>query len=197
MKNPTDQKILRKTLRKQRLTLTKQQKKQLGFLATRQFSHLQHRFSNKKSAKVGVFIDAFGELPTQFLVNYLFLKGFEVYLPVVTHEKKPLSFVKITQQNFYKNRLMRHTFGMRQPTKGKKIQAKQLDIIIMPLVALDKKGNRLSMGGGFYDKSLANCKNKPVKIGWAYDFQLVEKLNVNAWDIGLDIAVLPSGLMIF
>ncbi len=67
----------------------------------------------------------------------------------------------------------------------------------MPLVALDKKGNRLGMGGGFYDKSLANCKNKPVKIGWAYDFQLVEKLNVNAWDIGLDIAVLPSGLMIF
>lgn len=111
---------------------------------------------------------------------------------MVIHADKVLKFIKISQYTLKNNRLITHKLGMQQPAYGNMISAKQLDLLFMPLVALDKKGNRMGMGGGFYDKTLAKCKNKPVKIGWAYNFQLVERLDVNTWDIGLDMAILPS-----
>ncbi|ELA08801.1 5-formyltetrahydrofolate cyclo-ligase [Moraxella macacae 0408225] len=184
-------KTLRQKLRNQRLQLTPANTKRFGYLAARQFQQIKHR-SLHKNAKIAVFVDAFAELPTQALIDKLTRRGCEIYLPVVTHRTKPLSFVKLNHNKLSNNRLITHRFGMQQPAKGKRLRAKQLDVIIMPLVAVDKQGHRLGMGGGFYDKSLAKCHQKPLKIGWAYDFQLVDNLVVNAWDIGVDMAVFPS-----
>lgn len=188
------QKRLRKQLRKQRLAFTKHERNYHALQAYRQLSKLN---KYKQGTKVGLFLDAFGEMPTQPIANWAKKRGFELYLPVVTHADKALKFIKISQFTLKNNRLITHKLGMQQPAYGNMITAKQLDLLFMPLVALDKKGNRMGMGGGFYDKTLAKCKNKPVKIGWAYDFQLVERLDVNTWDIGLDMAILPSGLLRF
>lgn len=188
------QPTLRKQLRKQRLALTKQERNYHASQAYRQLSKLG---KYQKGTKVGLFLDAFGEMPTQPIADWAKKRGFELYLPVVTHANKPLKFVKISQYTLKNNRLIRHKLGMQQPAYGKMVMAKQLDLLFMPLVALDKKGSRMGMGGGFYDKTLAKCKTKPVKIGWAYDFQLVENLTVNAWDVALDRAVLPKGLLRF
>lgn len=188
-KNP-----LRHQIRKQRLALTKRARNYHASQAYRQLSKLG---KYKKGTKVGLFLDAFGEMPTQPIANWAKKCGFELYLPVVTHADKPLKFVKISQYTLNSNRLIKHKLGMQQPAYGKMLTVKQLDLLFMPLVALDKKGNRMGMGGGFYDKTLAKCKSTPVKIGWAYDFQLVENLTVNAWDVALDRAVLPKGLLRF
>ena len=61
----------------------------------------------------------------------------------------------------------------------------------MPLVAFDEGGNRLGMGGGFYDASLASRSHRaqwgrPVLIGLAHEFQKVDALNVDSWDVPLD-----------
>ncbi|WP_394261896.1 5-formyltetrahydrofolate cyclo-ligase [Moraxella boevrei] len=183
------QKHLRKQLRKQRLAFTKRERNYHALQAYRQLSKLN---KYKHGTKVGLFLDAFGELPTQPIADWAKRHGFELYLPVVIHADKVLKFIKISQYTLKNNRLITHKLGMQQPAYGNMISAKQLDLLFMPLVALDKKGNRMGMGGGFYDKTLAKCKNKPVKIGWAYNFQLVERLDVNTWDIGLDMAILPS-----
>lgn len=188
------QKLLRKHLRKQRLALTKRERNYHASQAYRQLSKLG---KYQKGTKVGLFLDAFGEMPTQPIANWAKKQGFELYLPVVTHANKPLKFVKISQYTLKNNRLIRHKLGMQQPAYGKMVMAKQLDVLFMPLVALDKQGNRMGMGGGFYDKTLAKCKNKPVKIGWAYDFQCVEHLTTNYWDISLDMVVLPSNFLRF
>lgn len=188
------QKLLRKHLRKQRLALTKRERNYHASQAYRQLSKLN---KYKQGTKVGLFLDAFGEMPTQPIADWAKRHGFELYLPVVTHADKPLKFVKISQYTLKNNRLIKHKLGMQQPTYSKMVTAKQLDLLFMPLVALDKQGNRMGMGGGFYDKTLAKCKTKPVKIGWAYDFQCMENLETNVWDIGLDMAVLPSNLLRF
>ncbi|MDH4134940.1 MAG: 5-formyltetrahydrofolate cyclo-ligase, partial [Gammaproteobacteria bacterium] len=62
--------------------------------------------------------------------------------------------------------------------------------VLMPLVAFDLHGNRLGMGGGFYDKSLAFLGTrtrwlKPHLIGLAHDFQRVEKIEPCPWDVPL------------
>ncbi|QPG06321.1 5-formyltetrahydrofolate cyclo-ligase [Salinimonas marina] len=73
----------------------------------------------------------------------------------------------------------------------------QHDMILMPLVGFDKKGNRLGMGGGFYDRSLAALPagdKRPVLVGIAHDCQQVDALPVASWDIPCDVIVTPAGV---
>ncbi|TQV71017.1 5-formyltetrahydrofolate cyclo-ligase [Aliikangiella marina] len=69
------------------------------------------------------------------------------------------------------------------------IRPSRLDILLMPLVAFDTRGNRLGMGGGFYDASLAHLKEsniKPLCLGLAYEVQKVADLPSEPWDFQLD-----------
>jgi len=64
-------------------------------------------------------------------------------------------------------------------------------LIFLPLVAFDNAGNRLGMGGGYYDRTLAWKQRRRYwhgsrLIGVAYGFQQLERLPVESWDIGLD-----------
>ncbi len=66
-------------------------------------------------------------------------------------------------------------------------------MLITPLVAFDEYGQRLGMGGGFYDRTLQNWQHyKMQPVGYAHDCQLVEKLPVEEWDIPLPAVVTPS-----
>lgn len=76
----------------------------------------------------------------------------------------------------------------------------ELDIVLMPLVAFDLNGNRLGMGGGFYDRSFSflmrrKSNKKPRLIGVAYDFQEIETLDSDSWDVPLDAVVTESRLI--
>jgi 5-formyltetrahydrofolate cyclo-ligase len=71
----------------------------------------------------------------------------------------------------------------------------KLDIIFTPLVAFDQEGNRIGMGGGYYDRMLAPWfkeKRGPYPIGLAHDCQKVSKLPVEEWDVPLPEIITPS-----
>ena len=75
------------------------------------------------------------------------------------------------------------------------IPTNQLDIICTPLVAFDKQGHRLGMGGGYYDRTLApwfHYKSGPKPIGLAHSCQEVEQLPVESWDVPLPKIVTPK-----
>ena len=57
--------------------------------------------------------------------------------------------------------------------------------------AADIEGNRLGHGGGYYDKTFAleRMDRRPMLIGLAHSFQIVERLEVNPWDVPLDVLV--------
>lgn len=188
---------LRKQLRQQRLRLSKRHRNRAAYQARRSLNRLQHPALTGKSVKVGIFADAFGEMPTQPLMDWARQRSYRMYLPVVTGKHQPLVFIEFTQKTWRQSRLPKHPLGMRQPEKGKMVKASELDVLFMPLVAADKIGNRMGMGGGYYDRTLAKVKSRPLKIGWAYDFQLVDKLDSNPWDIKLDALITPSNLWIF
>lgn len=188
---------LRKQIRKQRLALSPHYRRLASQRASRQLWRWSRGYRLPKNCKIAIFVDAFGEIPTQPIVDWALSYGFLVYLPVVTQSYRPLTFIQLTAKKLNNTRFIRHSLGMKQPAKGKRLSVNQLDLMFLPLVALDKNGQRLGMGGGFYDKTLEKSKQKPIKIGWAYDFQLVNHLTTNVWDIGLDMAVLPSGWLRF
>src|SRR5690606_40461575 len=60
----------------------------------------------------------------------------------------------------------------------------------LPLVAFDARGNRLGMGGGFYDRTFARAPRartlRPRLVGLAHHFQQVASLPAEPWDIPLD-----------
>ncbi|MDC8830203.1 5-formyltetrahydrofolate cyclo-ligase [Alteromonas gilva] len=72
------------------------------------------------------------------------------------------------------------------------------DMLLMPLVGFDARGNRLGMGGGFYDRTLAHVyrlKRRPLLVGIAHDCQQVDTLPVQSWDIPLDCIVTPGQII--
>jgi 5-formyltetrahydrofolate cyclo-ligase len=83
-------------------------------------------------------------------------------------------------------------FGILEPVVPTRqlVRAEVLDLILLPLVGFDERGHRLGMGGGFYDRSLAFLRHrrywkKPHLIGLAHDFQKLNSLAVEPWDIPL------------
>lgn len=64
---------------------------------------------------------------------------------------------------------------------------KQIDLYIVPGVAFDRNGNRLGRGGGYYDRLLKNKKN--IKIGLAYEIQMVAQVPHSSYDIPMDMVV--------
>lgn len=148
----------------------------------RQFSHFQH------SQHIAIYLTNDGEIDTNFIINDLKKRGKTLYLPVLQpHRKGFLSFVRWHSGS----RMVKNRFNIFEPVLLKEdvIPTAFLQLICMPLVAFDKQGCRLGMGGGFYDRSLAcmaNTGNKPALLGLAYDLQCVDAVPSEPWDIPLD-----------
>lgn len=192
MSKPSNQQQLRKQLTKQRKALTQKQRQRLALLASLHLPKLLPRLPTH--AKIGLYLDAFGELPTAPILKFCQKHGFTAYLPI-TRANKPLSFVPVCT-NLSKTPLKRHKLGIKEPFGKGVICAGKLDCIICPLVAVDKGGNRLGMGGGFYDRTFAKAPNV-LTVGWCYHFQVVEKLAVNPWDKGVDMLITEKGMIRF
>ncbi len=68
----------------------------------------------------------------------------------------------------------------------------RLDVLMVPLVAFDTAGQRLGMGGGFYDRTLQNWQDYSLQpVGYAHDCQQVDALPTEHWDIPLPAVITP------
>ncbi|MBW8054027.1 MAG: 5-formyltetrahydrofolate cyclo-ligase [Nitrospira sp.] len=92
--------------------------------------------------------------------------------------------------------LVANHFGILEPAVGRRdlVRAQKLDLILLPLVGFDPRGNRLGMGAGFYDRTLAILRHrkhwrKPHLIGLAHELQRVDQLASDLWDIPLQAIV--------
>ena len=197
----------RRQFTRQRRQLTAGERRQYARMASLHLIKLQQRLP--PHAKIGLYYDGFGELPTQPLLDWCQRLGYLPYLPVVGslgrtrngNDDKRLRFVPIYQSKLLNIPTRIHSLGMKQNHHRRLLWARELDVIICPLVAVDKSGNRMGMGGGFYDTTLGKSHRtglkKPLKIGWCYDFQVVEQLERQAWDVPLDGLITPNGLRWF
>jgi len=78
-------------------------------------------------------------------------------------------------------------YGINEPLKTIPLSLMRFDMLLIPLVAYDKSGNRMGMGSGYYDRHLESIRDlqKPLRIGIAYQLQEQEAINKNAWDVPL------------
>ncbi len=90
-----------------------------------------------------------------------------------------------------------NVLGIPEPTGNQVLSIADLDLVLMPLVGVDLHGNRLGMGAGYYDKSLAEASRRPYLIGVAHHCQQVEILPIDPWDIPLDALVTEQGMTVW
>jgi len=80
----------------------------------------------------------------------------------------------------------------------RRIDPRQLDVVLVPLVAFDDAGWRLGFGAGFYDRKFAfllrRLVRKPLLIGLGYELQRVERQNPSQWDVPLHATVTEQGI---
>jgi 5-formyltetrahydrofolate cyclo-ligase len=113
----------------------------------------------------------------------------KVCLPVTDLVSKTL---KIFQINGLDDELVKGTFGIKEPNKekAKELDISEIDTVIVPGLAYDRKRNRLGRGGGFYDRLLEKLPNSTKKVGVAFDFQILENLPTNPFtDQRVDLIV--------
>ena len=133
------------------------------------------------------------ELATEPLINALWHAGKDVYLPVL-HPFCPgyLLFLHYDSAT----PLQPNRFGIPEPQLNcaKVMPVAELDIIFTPLVAFDATGNRLGMGGGFYDRTLSQLPpdSHCQVIGLAHNCQQVDAVPGEAWDIPLQQTITPG-----
>ena len=147
--------------------------------------------------KVALYWPINGEVATNALISYFFSNGSKCFLPVISNNEgnKLIDFALFEEQS----RLVKNRFGIPEPNKSKIIDLNQLDIIFLPCVCFDSRGNRIGMGGGFYDKTLSYLsKNEKTKlIILAYDFQEVESCLPESHDIKADACLTPNQYLNF
>lgn len=148
---------------------------------------------------MAAYIDHNGEFPTSKLLDLILRHDKPLFLPVLDNGSKPqLKFIQYRQNSRLKN----NRFGIPEPQYGMTLPAQRLDLVITPLLGFDHQGNRLGMGGGYYDRTFAFLKKsrsikRPFLLGLAFNNQQVDALDAQPWDIPLDGILTESGLQYF
>lgn len=85
-------------------------------------------------------------------------------------------------------------YGYRQPPADAEL-ATELDVVVVPALALDGAGNRLGYGGGFYDGALPSVCPPALRVAVAFDFQLLADLPTMTRDVPMDIVVTDARVL--
>jgi len=178
---------LRSELRQRRQGLSQEQQLHAAQALAQQVTALPLWQDAKR---IALYLAADGEIDTGPLAESARALGKQLYLPII-HPDRRLSFAA-----WEKNAsLVSNHFGIPEPPPGSAQCAPEaLEIIFLPLVGWDESGQRLGMGGGFYDRTLAGVRG-PLRVGLAHAVQQVSRVPHDPWDITLDFVATDSALL--
>ena len=145
----------------------------------------------KRCETVAAYLNLPSEVNLSEFIRNAQRRGQSVCVPVVDATKKAMEFrdlpVDFERQ---RNRTEENLVLLTQ----KKRELIELDCALVPLLVFDSDGNRIGMGGGYYDKFFKNPKTRPLLIGIAYEIQKAEKIIPQKWDVRMDMIATEQGL---
>ncbi len=139
----------------------------------------------RKAKHMALYFAIKGEVDLTPIWKSAPLQGKFCYFPIV-NEDLTLSFLPATPATSFKT----NRFGILEPEIGREQArpAEELDLIIMPMVGFDSQCLRLGMGSGCYDRTLT-IKKTTSFFGVAYQFQHLDFINPEPWDVPLDAVI--------
>ncbi|MED5556570.1 MAG: 5-formyltetrahydrofolate cyclo-ligase [Pseudomonadota bacterium] len=195
---PNDKSALRRELKRRRRTLTAQQQKQAAYTLCQRLKGMPEL---QRAKRISLYLPVNGEIDPTPLIPWLRQRRVTIYLPVL----RPLSDNRLGFVAYGETTpMVKNRFGIAEPCprfaaqRRNRLPAWALDTLIVPLVGFDQQANRMGMGGGFYDRSLAFMRRPgpaPALIGVAHACQQVDTLPVEPWDIPLNAVVSDIGVV--
>ncbi len=154
----------------------------------RLFDNIRQLDEYRRSRHIAVYWAVDGEIGLGPVIEDAARENKYIYLPVLDRES--LRFAPYDKDQPMRN----NRFKMLEPDVPDEAMLKPdgLDLVLAPLTVFDPACNRVGMGGGYYDRSFAfrqNAQTTPVLIGVAHEFQRVDRLQPESWDVRLDAVV--------
>jgi len=185
-----EKKRLRKAMKAERLALAKEEWQSRSarivqnILALEKFQHASviHAFIPDENRN---------EVNLIPLLEWIISNQKKLLVPVV--EEGELISVELTSFNH----LERNSFGVLEPIERVPSSLEsEIDLVLVPLLAVDSKGNRLGYGKGYYDRFFKRLNSQAFKLGVAFAFQVLNHVPATGNDIRLDAVVTESGMML-
>ncbi len=181
-------------MREQRRSLSAHDRKRYSKLLARKLAKTS-LFRN--STHIAFYLANDGEMDLAPLMQLAWRMKKRVYLPILSppFRRHLLYFARYNDGD----PLVLNQYAIPEPKVSPRrwLPGRRLELVLTPLVAFDARGNRLGMGGGYYDRTFAYLHNRnnwrrPKLVGIAYDFQQVEQLPGAAWDVPLSAVATPG-----
>ncbi len=164
--------------------------------------HFRPWLAQRGDSNVASYLTHTGELPTDAINRTVWRLGRTLHVPLLHNPDHPS--LKFQAFNLG-TPTVKNRYGIDEPIPNEHLakDACEMDLVITPLLGFDAEGNRLGMGGGYYDRTLEFMLDKPPRqprpflLGLAYDAQEVNALQRNPWDVPLDAILTESGIRVF
>jgi 5-formyltetrahydrofolate cyclo-ligase len=169
---------VRQRLLAQRYLLEADQAREMSVAAQQQLLELP-QFSRARS--IALYAAIKGEVGTELLCEAADRQGKAVLFPAVSGHS--LEF----RQWSHSAAMVVGRFGIAEPGADAKVWApEQIDLVVVPGVAFDRRGHRIGYGKGYYDRTLHLLEGKDRLFGLCYDFQLIDEIPEIPHDVRMD-----------
>ena len=133
------------------------------------------------------------EVNTEYILQILAGKDKEIVI-----SKSDFTTISMTHYLLTDNtKIKKNEYNIPEPISGLNVPTDFIDVVFVPLLAYDKKGNRVGYGKGFYDKFLSDCKSDVIKIGLSFFEPEEEFEDIFENDVTLDLVITPSSTFTF
>lgn len=133
------------------------------------------------------------EINTEFILHILSGKDKNIILSKSDFKTLKMTHFLLTDST----KIRKNKYNIPEPIEGIEVPSNKIEIVFVPLLAFDKKGNRVGYGKGFYDQFLSECKTETIKIGLSY-FEAEEIIeDIFETDIRLNYCVTPETIYSF
>jgi len=128
------------------------------------------------------------EVNTEFILHLLSGKDKEIIISKSDFTTRNMTHFLLTDST----KIKKNNYNIPEPVDGIEVSTTKIEVVFVPLLAFDIKGNRVGYGKGFYDKFLSECKPETIKIGLSF-FEPEKSINgILNDDVKLDYCITPS-----
>ena len=182
--NKAELRLKYKALRKQ---LSAEEREDLSMAIANQLLQLSiwgHSFYH-----VFLSITELKEINTDYILHILQGKDKNVVVSKCHFKDRSMSHYLLSDNT----QIKKSAFGIPEPIDGLEVAPEKIDVVFIPLLAFDEKGNRVGYGKGYYDRFLHLCKTTTLKIGLSFfdaETRLIQ--DTTEHDVPLDFCVTPT-----
>ena len=186
-------------------------------------SELRKEYQNKRIQLTDSEIEQFSSVIANLLfdkINFNDISSIHIFLPIrnkkeidtwhIIHRTRigfphvDIVIPKIISETSFENSLLapdtelvENNLGIPEPVNASPYPLERIDVVFVPLLAVDKHGHRVGYGKGFYDRFLTQCRPDAIKIGLSF-FETVEEIDeIHENDIPLNFCITPQTVYIF